>query len=64
MRAKLGAGDALLFNSWGFHRGRYHADKPRRTLMWTFTPADMPTFDYCAGPAPGDVIHAPCAFPA
>jgi hypothetical protein len=46
LRAALAPGDAVLFNAWGFHRGRYHVDKPRRTLMFTYTPASMPTFDY------------------
>ena len=46
LRAALAPGDAVLFNAWGFHRGRYHVDKLRRTLMFTYTPASMPTFDY------------------
>lgn len=31
-RLALRAGDALLFHAWGIHRGRYLADRPRRTL--------------------------------
>lgn len=30
-------GDAAAFNAFGLHRGRYHADKYRRTLMLTYT---------------------------
>jgi hypothetical protein len=30
-------GDAAAFNAFGLHRGRYHADKFRRTLMLTYT---------------------------
>jgi hypothetical protein len=30
----------------GYHRGRYHTDKPRRTLMFTYTGAPFSTFDY------------------
>ena len=30
-------GDAAAFHSFGLHRGRYHADKFRRTLMLTYT---------------------------
>lgn len=46
LRAALQPGDACLFNAWGFHRGRYHVDIPRRTLMFTYTAAVNPTFDY------------------
>jgi hypothetical protein len=46
LRVALQPGDAVLFNAWGFHRGRYHIDKPRRTLMFTYTPSTMPTYDY------------------
>ena len=31
-------GDAVLFNPNGMHRGRYHTDKPRLTIMYTYTP--------------------------
>ena len=34
-RIALEPGDCVCFNSWGYHRGRYHVDKPRRTLMFT-----------------------------
>lgn len=30
-------GDAAAFHAFGLHRGRYHADKFRRTLMLTYT---------------------------
>jgi hypothetical protein len=45
MRVRLRAGDAIVFNAAGLHRGRYHADKPRRTLMLTYTPRHKPTYD-------------------
>ena len=35
LRVCLQPGDAVLFNAFGFHRGRYHAANPRRTVMWT-----------------------------
>lgn len=35
-RAVLAAGDACVFNSISIHRGRYHADKLRRTLMFDY----------------------------
>lgn len=34
--AKLDPGDAIIFHATGIHRGRYHVDKPRRTLMYSF----------------------------
>ena len=37
MAVALDAGDAVCFNAWGYHRGRYHTDIPRRTLMYTYT---------------------------
>jgi Phytanoyl-CoA dioxygenase (PhyH) len=37
MRVSLNPGDAVAFNPMGIHRGRYHADKYRRTLMLTYT---------------------------
>ena len=46
LRCVLQPGDCAMFNSWGFHRGRYHVDRPRRTLMFTFTPCCMPSWDY------------------
>ena len=45
MRVRLRAGDAIIFNAAGLHRGRYHADKPRRTLMLTYTPHRQPMYD-------------------
>ena len=37
-------GDMIAFDPNGLHRGRYHSDKIRRTLMLTYT--TIPTFDY------------------
>jgi hypothetical protein len=45
LRFHLQPGDAIAFNQMGIHRGRYHTDKPRRTLMLTYTPANNPIFD-------------------
>ena len=39
-------GDALAFEALGLHRGRYHTDKRRRTLMLTYTSDRERTFDY------------------
>lgn len=38
LRVSLKAGDGVIFNPFGLHRGRYHVDRPRRTLMLTYTP--------------------------
>jgi hypothetical protein len=46
LRIALGTGDAAAINSLGIHRGRYHTDKLRRTLMLTYTKSSMPVFDY------------------
>lgn len=46
VRVTQRAGDAIIFNPNGLHRGRYHMDNPRRTLMLTYTPRQMPFFDY------------------
>ena len=46
LRVVLAAGDAVAFNPLALHRGRYHADRPRRTLMLTYTSAVYPRFDY------------------
>ena len=46
LRVALAAGDAVAFNPLALHRGRYHADRPRRTLMLTYTSAVYPRFDY------------------
>jgi hypothetical protein len=45
-RAHLQAGDAAAFDAYGLHRGRYHVDKLRRTLMLTYTTASQPYFDH------------------
>ena len=45
-RISLGPGDALAFNPLGLHRGRYHTDKRRRTLMLTYAAASSLNFDY------------------
>jgi hypothetical protein len=42
----LQPGDAVAFNPLALHRGRYHADKLRRTLMLTYTSSEHPRFDY------------------
>ena len=46
LRLPLRAGDVALFNPNGLHRGRYHADKLRRTLMLTYTKTSCPCSDY------------------
>jgi len=46
VRVSLQPGDAVLFNASGFHRGRYHVDKLRRTVMLTYTRRSRPCFDY------------------
>jgi ectoine hydroxylase-related dioxygenase (phytanoyl-CoA dioxygenase family) len=46
VRVKQQPGDAVLFNAMMLHRGRYHSDKLRRTLMLTYTKASEPWFDY------------------
>ena len=46
VRIALEPGDAVLFNPYGIHRGRYHSDKLRRTLMFTYTKASEPHYDY------------------
>ncbi|MEE2657312.1 MAG: phytanoyl-CoA dioxygenase family protein [Candidatus Latescibacterota bacterium] len=46
VRADLAAGDAVAFNPCAIHRGRYHHDQPRRTLMLTYTARSHPRFDY------------------
>jgi hypothetical protein len=49
-RVALEPGDALFFSSFGLHRGRYHVDKYRRTLMLTYGRAegepDIPKLEY------------------
>ncbi|PCJ60541.1 MAG: hypothetical protein COA79_08185 [Planctomycetota bacterium] len=44
MRFKQEPGDMIAFNPFGLHRGRYHTDKTRRTLMLTFS--SSPIFDF------------------
>jgi hypothetical protein len=44
VRIHLEEGDAILLNQVGIHRGRYHTDKLRRTLMYSYTPASNPIF--------------------
>ena len=46
IRLKQEPGDAVLFNPLGLHRGRYHADKRRRTYMLTYMPASVHYIDY------------------
>jgi hypothetical protein len=46
VRMHLEAGDGLIFNPYGLHRGRYHTDKPRLTLMLTYTPTEHIFCDY------------------
>ncbi len=46
LRVRLKAGDGVIFNPYGLHRGRYHVDKPRRTLMLTYTPRSFPLRDF------------------
>lgn len=46
LRLALNPGDALAFNPYSLHRGRYHVDKLRRTLMLTYTTRAKPRFDY------------------
>jgi hypothetical protein len=45
-RVALSGGDAAAFNSLAVHRGRYHKDKLRRTVMLTYTKTSRPTCDY------------------
>lgn len=45
-RIALEPGDALIFDPCGLHRGRYHADKPRRSLLLTYTLPSRATFDF------------------
>lgn len=42
MRVALQPGDAVAFNAFGLHRGRYHADRLRRTLMLTYVASRRP----------------------
>lgn len=46
LRLRLAPGDAALFNPLGLHRGRYHTEPVRRTLMLTYTKSSLPVADY------------------
>jgi hypothetical protein len=46
MRIHQKPGDAIIFNSAGLHRGRYHADIPRRTLLLTYTARQTELHDF------------------
>ena len=46
LRVRQEPGDAVMFNACGLHRGRYHVDKLRRTLMLTYSRMSTPTADY------------------
>jgi len=46
IRVDLAAGDGVLFNPMGIHRGRYHVGKLRRTLMLTYTASSAKHVDY------------------
>ena len=46
VRIALEPGDAVGFNAYGLHRGRYHADRLRRTFMLTYTDARRLVSDY------------------
>ena len=41
-------GDGVAFNPFGLHRGRYHADKKRRTLMLSYRARSLPLYDWNA----------------
>jgi ectoine hydroxylase-related dioxygenase (phytanoyl-CoA dioxygenase family) len=45
LRLPQKAGDAIVFNPNGLHRGRYYVDNPRLTLMITYTPPSNPRHD-------------------
>ena len=45
IRVALEKGDALGFNPVILHRGRYHSDRPRRTLLVAYTPLSQPRAD-------------------
>lgn len=46
LRVEMEAGDAVVFNPVGLHRGRYHTDRLRRTLMLTYTSKRFPRSDF------------------
>lgn len=45
-RIDLQPGDGAAFNPYGLHRGRYHTDRLRRTIMLTYWSASEPRSDY------------------
>ncbi len=45
IRPRLNAGDLAAFNNFGLHRGGYHIDRSRRTLMLTYHKASQPLGD-------------------
>jgi len=46
LRLQQRAGDAVIFNPAGLHRGRYYADNPRLTFMLTYTPHQIRHCNY------------------
>jgi ectoine hydroxylase-related dioxygenase (phytanoyl-CoA dioxygenase family) len=46
VRIRQEPGDAVLFNALALHRGRYHADKLRRTFMLTYSKHTPQAIDY------------------
>jgi len=46
LRVELKAGDAVIFNPDGLHRGRYNQHNPRRTLMITYSPQAFPQYTH------------------
>jgi ectoine hydroxylase-related dioxygenase (phytanoyl-CoA dioxygenase family) len=46
VRVRMEAGDMAAFNPYGLHRGRYHLNRLRRTLMLTYTAASRPCADH------------------
>jgi hypothetical protein len=46
VRVALQPGDGVMFNSFALHRGRYHHDRPRRTLMLTYSAPNNLSNDY------------------
>ena len=44
-RVDLQVGDVVAFNPVILHRGRYHSDRPRRTLLFGYTPVSRPSVD-------------------
>jgi ectoine hydroxylase-related dioxygenase (phytanoyl-CoA dioxygenase family) len=45
LRVALQPGDAVAFNACALHRGRYHSDKQRRTIMLTYQRNSQPAQD-------------------